>query len=65
MNKLKTILSYEWKSFGVIILFTFVIVSMWLEHDYDIYFWLLIISLIISIFRAVFNILGIYKSADL
>ncbi|PET48356.1 hypothetical protein CN514_19825 [Bacillus sp. AFS001701] len=65
MNKLKTIVAYEWKSIGVILLFTFVIVSMWSEHNYDFYFWLLIISLIISIFKAVFNILVIYKSTDL
>ena len=64
MNKLKTVVAYELKSIGVILLFTFVIVSMWSEHDYDFYFWLLIISLIISIFKAVFNILVIYKSTD-
>ena len=65
MNKLKTVVAYELKSIGVILLFTFVIVSMWSEHNYDFYFWLLIISLIISIFKAVFNILVIYKSTDL
>ncbi len=65
MNKLKSIVAYEWKSIGAIILFTFVIVAMWSEHDYGLYFWLLIISLIISIFRAVINILIIYKNTDL
>ncbi|PFM82798.1 hypothetical protein COJ46_03030 [Bacillus sp. AFS077874] len=59
MNKLKSIVAYEWKSIGAILLFTFVSISRWLEHDYDFYFCLLIISLIISIFRAVFNILVI------
>ncbi len=65
MNKLKSIVTYEWKSIGAILLFTFVIVSIWSEHDYDFYFWLLIISLVISIFRTVFKILVIYKSTDL
>lgn len=64
MHKLKSIVAYEWKSIGAIILFTIVIVSMWSEHDYNLYFWLLIISLIISIYRTVINILVIYKSTD-
>ncbi|PGM59548.1 hypothetical protein CN946_00995 [Bacillus sp. AFS053548] len=65
MNKLKSIVAYEWKSIGAILLFSFVIVSIWSEHHYDYYFWLLIISLVIYIFRTVFKILVIYKSTDL
>ncbi|PGS48285.1 hypothetical protein COC46_18475 [Bacillus sp. AFS041924] len=65
MNKLKTILAVEWKRIGIIILFTIVLVSKWSEHDYDFYFWLIISSLFISIFVAIFNTIEIYKRTDL
>ena len=65
MNKLKTILAVEWKRIGIIILFTIVLVSKWSEHDYDFYFWLIICSLFISIFVAIFNTIEIYKRTDL
>lgn len=51
MEKLKFIFADVWKSIGLIILFTLVLVTKWSEHDFDFYFWLLIISLIITIYR--------------
>ncbi|PEL14058.1 hypothetical protein [Bacillus sp. AFS017336] len=65
MNNLKTIFSIEWKRMGIILLFTLVVVTKWSEHDYDFYFWLVLFSLIISIFVAVFNVTQIYKRTDL
>ncbi len=55
MKKLKIIFTDVWISIGLIILFTLVLVTKWTEHDFDFYFWLLIISLIITIYRIKIN----------